>query len=110
MSQWTVEFYPEEIENGTVPGYLANLPANEQAQLLHLIDMLQELGPDIQQSKMDKLIEGSYRELRKNRHRILYCRQGRKFILLVAFLKDTQKTPVKYIELAKKRYAEYQKQ
>jgi len=98
MSQWTVEVYPEGEEIGTVYGYLLNLPAKEQAQLYQIIKMLQELGPDIQHTKMDKLIDGSFRELRKNRHRILYCRQGRKFILLVAFRKDSQKTPIKNIE------------
>lgn len=107
MPQWTVEFFPETDEDQAVPGYLENLPPKELAQVLQVINMLQELGPGIQQTKMDKLIEGAYRELRKNRHRIIYRRIGNQFILLVAFLKDSDRTPIKYIEMAKKRYEEY---
>ena len=58
---------------------------------------------------MDKLIEGSIRELRKDRHRILYGRHGTTYVLLTAFLKKTDKTPLEQINLAKKRFEEYQK-
>ncbi|MFH1632638.1 MAG: type II toxin-antitoxin system RelE/ParE family toxin [Chloroflexota bacterium] len=48
-------------------------------------------------------------ELRKNRHRILYAQDDRRFILLSAFLKSSQKTPPTEIKLAEKRYQEYLK-
>ena len=57
---------------------------------------------------MDKLIEGSLRELRKDRHRILCGRHGDTFVLLTAFLKRTNDTPPKEIELAKRRFEAYQ--
>lgn len=109
MTQWIVEFYPDEDEDDSVQSYLKNLPDKDQGQLLRLIQLLAEIGDQIQQTKMDKLIEGSYRELRKNRYRIIYHRDRNKFILLVAFMKDTQKTRIEYIDLAKKRFADYQR-
>lgn len=107
MTHWIVEFYPEEDDS--VPNYIDNLPEKEQAQILQVIGQLQELGPLIQGTKLDKLIDGSFRELRKNRHRIIYCRDNKRFILLVAFLKTTDRTPIKFIDMAKKRFKEYQK-
>lgn len=56
---------------------------------------------------MAKHIDGPIFELRKDRHRILYCQDGPRFVLLSAFLKRTQKTPLVEIEQAHKLYKEY---
>jgi len=77
--------------------------------LINVIQRLQLLGPDIQGTDMDKLIEGPLRELRKDRHRILYGRYGNHFVLLTAFMKKTDKTPPEQINLAKQRFEEHQR-
>ena len=57
---------------------------------------------------MAKRIKGPIYELRKDRHRIMFAKDGRRFILLSAFLKRSQKTPPKEIQIAEKRIREYQ--
>lgn len=107
MSSWTVEIFPEGMDSHSIPEYFSTLTEKDIALLLHLIEQLEELGPDIQGTNMDKLITGSIRELRKDSHRILYGREGRNFTLLVAFRKDSRKTPERFITLALGRFEEY---
>ena len=107
MPAWNVEIYHEGIEENSVESYFANLPKNENAQILQVIKLLQTLGTELQGTDMDKLIEGPLRELRKGRHRIIYGREGRNFVLLVAFLKRTKKTPKSMIILAEQRFKAY---
>ena len=105
---WIVDFYEDAKGYNPVQEYiLEGHDDGKIALLIAVIQRLQELGPDIQGTKMDKLIEGPIRELRKDRHRILYGRDGNHFILLTAFLKKTDKTPQEQINLAKERFGEY---
>ncbi len=106
---WKVVFYQEEDGQDPVKEYILSIQRDkERAVLLNTIQRLQRIGTEIQGTDMDKLIEGSIRELRKDRHRILYGRLGNTFVLLTAFLKRTGDTPSKEIELAKKRFKAYQ--
>jgi phage-related protein len=109
--KWEIIFFQEEDGSEPVKEYIlmAGRDAKVLAMLLNVLQSLQTLGPELQGTKMDKHIEGPIRELRKDRHRILYGRVGNTFVLLTAFLKDTQKTPLKQIELAKERYEFYLK-
>ena len=77
------------------------------AVILQAINRLKEIGPEIQKTKMDKPIEDSIRELRKDRHRVLYGRIGNTFVLLSAFLKKTDKTPESEKQLARTRFQDY---
>lgn len=106
-SEWIIEFYADDDGHKPVYEYIQEKDDKTTALLLQLVKRLRNLGPDIQGTNMDKLIEGPIRELRKDRHRILYGRHGNRFILLTAFLKETQKTPRTQVELAKKRYSEH---
>lgn len=108
-SPWVVEFFADDDGSEPVKDYLLSIRRDkERALLLQTIERLHTLGPEIQGTKMDKLIDGPIRELRKDRHRILYGRDGNTFVLLSAFLKSTQATPRSEIELAKRRFELYQ--
>lgn len=107
-SKWRVEFYQDAEGHNPVQEYI--LAGNDEkriALLINVIQRLQALGTDIQGTDMDKLIEGPIRELRKDRHRILYGRHGSCFVLLAAFMKKTDKTPPEQIALARQRFEEY---
>jgi phage-related protein len=106
-SKWKVEFYREADGDEPVKTYLNSIVKKDRAILLATIDRLRRLGPEIQGTKMDGLIEWSIRELRKDRHRILYGRDGDTFALLSAFLKRTPKTPLEEKNLAKNRFQQY---
>ena len=75
--------------------------------LIHVIQRLAFVGQDLLDTKMAKPIEGSLFELRKDRHRIFYTKFGQRFVLLSAFLKNTQKTPQREIQIAMDYYQEY---
>jgi phage-related protein len=110
QSEWIVLSYEDDKSNKPVEDYIAGVnDPKEKALLLRVIKLLETLGPNIQGTNMDKLIEGSIRELRKGRHRVLYGRSGNAFVLLTAFLKSSQKTPPEQISIAKRRFEEYQK-
>ncbi len=107
-SRWIIEFYQDA--EGHIPVQEYMFEGNDErrvALLINVIQRLQVLGPEIQGTDMDKLIEGPIRELRKDRHRILYGRDGNRFVLLAAFMKKTDKTPPEQITLAQGRFEEH---
>jgi phage-related protein len=110
-SRWEVIFYEDQDGHSPVQEYiLEDNDPKKIAILIAVIQRLESVGADLQGTNMDKQIEGPIRELRKNRHRILYGRDGDRFILLTAFLKKTKKTPRMEIELAKARFQQYLKE
>lgn len=108
--KWTVEFYEDEDGNAPVQDYI--MEGNDEQRIatcINVIRYLMEHGRGIRDTDMDKGLNDSIRELRKDRHRILYGQIGTRFFLLSAFMKRTQKTPPEEIELAERRLAECQK-
>ena len=107
--KWGVDFFEEEDGSQPVKKYILDGHSEKDiAVIMNVLVSLQNLGPDIQGTDMDDRIDGHIRELRKGRHRILYAQVGNSFVLLTAFIKKTQKTPIEQIELAKKRLKIYQ--
>lgn len=106
---WRVVSYKETDGSQPVFDYIfaGGLNVTDQAVISNVLASLQNLGPEIQGTKMDKPIEAPIRELRKDRHRILYAQHGHGYVLLTAFLKNTQKTPPEQIKLALKRYQQF---
>lgn len=107
--KWTVEFYYDKDGKAPVQDYI--LEENDEQRistLIHVIQYLMIHGPGIRDTEMEKGLTDSIRELRKDRHRILYGQIGTIYILLSAFMKRTKKTPPEEIELAEKRLAECQ--
>jgi len=106
--KYKVEFY--QAADGSFPVQDYIFEGNDEkkvALMIAVIQRLEALGPELRATNMDKLIDGPIGELRKERHRILYGRDGEDYILLSAFLKRTHKTPLEQIELAKKRFHEH---
>lgn len=106
---WRVIFFEEADGSKPVFDYIfaGGLSDKDIAVISNILVSLQNQGPEIQGTDMDKPIEGPIRELRKDRHRILYAQHGHSFVLLTAFLKKTQKTPRDLIDLALKRYEQF---
>jgi phage-related protein len=106
---WRVEFFEEEDGSQPVMDYINSGHSDKDiAVIINVLSSLQARGPDIQGTNMDDRIKGPIRELRKDRHRILYAQVGNTFVLLTAFIKKTQKTPIEQIDLAEKSLKKYQ--
>lgn len=103
--KYKVRFYIE-VNKKTSPvfEYLEKLNQKEKAKILKYIDFLRE-NKGYLDEPYSKHIKGKIRELRidfgRNRHRIFYFTFiGKTIILLNAFLKKTDKTPMQEIKRA----------
>ena len=100
---WTIE-----ILNDAVEAELNALPADQIARFLRIGDLIQVLGLERVGEPHVKHIEGSLWEMRlKGRNgisRALYVvARPRRVVVVRVFVKKTQKTPRREIELALKR-------
>ena len=107
--RYKVKFYRGGL-SGREPvlEYIGKLDARSKAKVLKYIEFLREHGGYLDEP-YSKHIVGKIRELRvdfaRNRYRIFYFAfTGKKIILLHAFLKKTNKTPLSEIKKAVENY------
>lgn len=111
---YEILFYQDRSGKAPVLDYMRELAAsdskdsrikrNKIAQYIHI---LQEMGTTAGEPVM-KHLDAEIWELRPIRDRILFaaCVEGR-FVLLHVFMKQTQKTPAREIEKAKRELADF---
>ena len=100
---WTVETL-----NDVVDAELGELPADMQASFVYISRLIEDFGLDRVREPHVKHVHGSLWEMRlKGRDgisRALYVTAvGRRVVVVRVFMKKTQKTPNREIELALKR-------
>jgi|ERR1017187_172044 phage-related protein len=100
---WTVETL-----NDIVDAELGELPADMQASFVYISRLIEDFGLDRVREPHVKHVHGSLWEMRlKGRDgisRALYVTAvGRRVVVVRVFIKKTQKTPNREIELALKR-------
>ena len=103
---WTVETL-----NDVVDAELAELPVDMQASFVYISRLIEDFGLDRVREPHIKHVRGSLWEMRlKGRDgisRALYVTAvGRRVVVVRVFIKKTQKTPNREIELALKRAKE----
>lgn len=103
---WTVETL-----NDIVDAELGELPADMQASFVYISRLIEDFGLDRVREPHVKHVHGSLWEIRlKGRDgisRALYVTAvGRRVVVVRVFIKKTQKTPNREIELALKRAKE----
>lgn len=103
--RWQIKYYNQKLENE-----ILKLPAGLLAKYLRLSDLLIEFGSNLGLPHTKK-IEKELFELRvKGKEgiaRVFFCTKiGRKIIMLHSFIKKSQKTPKKEIEIAQRRKKE----
>lgn len=108
---WEIEFYRDKNGKEPLTEFLNDLPAKTRAKVVKLIDILAEYGVLLKEP-YTRQIKGKIRELRVKDNlghlRVLYFTfTGRRFVLLHGFLKKTDKTPEREIELAEKRMKDF---
>ena len=115
--KWIIKFY--EKENGEVPveEFLNSLSPKHRAKAIREIDLLEEYGIELS-FPHTKNIEGKkYKglwelriQLASDISRIFYfMSEGRKFVLLHGFVKKTDETPTKELDIGKSRMEEYKR-
>ncbi len=102
---WKVTFYNDKVEAKTL-----GFPSGILANFLHIAEMIEELGPNLGKPYVGKLSSGLYEVRAKGKEgigRSLYCTvKGQEVVILHSFIKKTQKTPKKELDLGKKRMKE----
>lgn len=108
---WEIVFYRDKNGKEPLAEFLNGLPVKTRARVVKLFDLLASAGVLLKEP-YTRQIRGKIRELRVKDNlghiRVLYFTfTGRRFVLLHGFLKKTDKTPEREIEIAEKRMKEY---
>ena len=111
---WVVEFYEEDDGSAPVEEFLAQLPKQHRDKSLQIVKLLEEAGPTLP-FPYSSQVRGKIRELRtqygKGKIRILYfADRRRRFILLHAFMKRTEKLSAAEIEIAERRMMRHEQE
>jgi len=111
MDHWSVENYIDSQGQAPVEKFLNALPPADRVRIVRTIEMLEDfglqLGAPYVKHLHDKLWELRIRTGHKTYRVIYFAFTGRRFILLHAFLKKTQKTPKKEFAIAEQRRADF---
>ena len=102
MSRWMVEVIPEAERE------IKALADDLQARFLYVSEMLEELGPHRVSEPHVKRLRGKLWEMRMKgkdgiARAIYFAATGRRLVVVRAFVKKTQKTPNREIDLAMQR-------
>lgn len=99
---WKITFFNSKIEQETL-----GFPAGILANLLHILEMIEENGPMIGKPYTAPMGNGLFEIRAKGKEgigRSLFCTQkGKEVVILHSFIKKTQKTPKRELDKARKR-------
>jgi len=102
---WKVTFYNSKVESQSL-----DFPSGILANFLHIAEMIENLGPNLGKPYVGPLGSGLYEIRAKGKEgigRSIYCTvAGKEIVILHSFIKKSQKTPKKDLDLAKKRMKE----
>ena len=107
---WQIACFRDAAGRQPVIDYISALTNLDDLELIfQVLQCLSRVGLDLIDTKMAKHIDGPLFELRKDRHRIMFARDGERnrFILLSTFYKNTQKTPWEEIDRAYAYWHDY---
>lgn len=103
--KWKIAFFDEKVETQTLC-----FPAGILANLLHILEMIEEFGPALGAPYTAPMGGGLFEIRARGKEgigRSLFCMvKGREILILHSFIKKTQKTPKKDLEIARKRLKE----
>ncbi len=102
---WKITFFNPKVKEETL-----KFPDGILANLLHILDIIEEFGPDVGKPYTASMGHGLFEIRARGKEgigRSLFCTvKGKEVIILKSFIKKTQKTPQKEIEIARKRMKE----
>ena len=103
--KWKITFYSDKVEVQTL-----KLPSGVLANFLHIAEMIEELGPNLGKPYVGTLGSGLFEIRAKGKEgigRSMYCTaKGKEIVILHTFIKKSQKTPKRDLDLARKRMKE----
>lgn len=113
MDKFIIDFYTKENGEQPAKDFILGLEPKMQAKIIKVLDLLEHNGPLTGLPYSEHLENGIFEIRAKqstNITRILYFfAVGRKIILTNGFVKKTQKTPRREIDLARKYRSDYER-
>ena len=102
---WTIDYYSEDVRLE-----IDALPIGIRASYARLTELLEEFGLELRMPH-SRAMRGGLFELRPRGRegiaRIFYCAKvGRKIIILHSFIKNTNETPKRELDIARRRRRE----
>ena len=102
---WTIDYYSEDVRLE-----IDALPVGIRASYARLTELLEEFGLELRMPH-SRAMGGGLFELRPRGRegiaRVFYCTKvGRKIIILHSFIKKTNETPKREMDIARKRQRE----
>lgn len=85
---------------------IRSLPLDDSTKIVRVVELFEEGGFSLTETYLKKLARNVW-ELRTSRWRLLFGLVKNEAIVVNIFLKKTQKTPRKEIDLAQRRLKEY---
>lgn len=107
MQQYQIEYYSERVQND-----ILKLPRTIQAKYLRYIDLMEEFGANLGMPHTKSMGDGLFELRVKGQEgiaRVFYCTiVDKRIVMLHSFIKKTDKTPKKELDIANKRKYEVQ--
>lgn len=102
---WIIDYYSEEVRSE-----IHALPVGIRASYARLANLLEEFGLDLRMPHSRAMGDGLFELRPRGREgiaRVFYCMKvGRKIIMLYSFIKKTNETPKREMEIARQRKKE----
>ena len=102
---WSIEYYSEAVEQ-----FILQLPPGLLARYLRLTDLMLEFGPNLGMPHTRAMGEGLFELRVKGQEgiaRVFYCTiPRRRIVMLHTFIKKSQKTPKRELNIATRRQSE----
>lgn len=95
--------YHPEVEK-----FILALPEKDNARVVKVVDLFKDYQFRLHQVYLKKITKEIW-ELRAGRYRLLFGMIHEDTIIVIIFMKKTQKTPKQIIDLAIRRLREYEK-
>ena len=104
---YSIEYFHERVKED-----IENWPTGILADYVHVLELLMEFGPNLRMPHSRAMGDGLFELRVRGREgigRALYCFVvGRRIIILHGFIKKTQDTPAKELQIARRRMKEVQ--
>ena len=104
---WKVSFYNKKVSEVTL-----EFPKGILANFLHIVEMIEQYGPSLGMPYTKAFGKGLFEIRAKGKEgigRSLFCTiKGNEVVILHSFIKKTNKTPKKELDIARKRMKEVQ--
>ena len=102
---WTIDYYSEHVRQE-----IDSLPVGIRASYARLTELLEEFGLELRMPHSRAMGDGLFELRPKGREgiaRVFYCMKiGRKIIMLHTFVKKTNETPKRELDIARRRQRE----